>query len=287
MLSLKKLKPYIFSGGILISLIFNFALLTFNFASAQGLTSPDVAGTGLSTQSLENTIINIINAALGFVSIIALAVIIYGGYVWMTSGGIPQRIALAKKILISAVIGLIIILTSWAIVNFIINGMNGGGGGGPGPGPGPGPLPGGSISFRVDEYDPIGPGIAICSAIQATFNREYQSGSITSGAAGTFHLMKYCTGNNQCNTIGLGDCVRNITGLTGTFCDEDIAGAFDYDDLNTVGFKSTNELEKNMDYKVLIDGGAGGVQSDSGADCNGANDICKDWDFTTGDFSDN
>ena len=293
MLSSKKHKSYIFSGGIFISLIFFVLLLTFNFAFlthsalAQGLTSPDVAGTGLSDRSLPDTILNIINIALGFVSIIALAVIIYGGYVWMTSGGIPQRIALAKKILISAVIGLIIILTSWAIVNFIINGMNGGGGGGPGPGPGPGPLPGGSISFRVDEYDPIGPGIAICSAIQATFNREYQSGSITSGAAGTFHLMKYCTGNNQCNTIGLGDCVRNITGLTGTFCDEDIAGAFDYDDLNTVGFKSTNELEKNMDYKVLIDGGAGGVQSDSGADCNGANDICKDWDFTTGDFSDN
>ena len=37
----------------------------------------------------------------------------------------PKR----QKVLISAVIGLIIILLSWAIVNFIINGMNGGPGG--------------------------------------------------------------------------------------------------------------------------------------------------------------
>ena len=122
---------------ILASLFF---ILASHSALAQGLTSPDVAGMGLSDRSLQDTIVNVINIALGFVSIIALAVIIYGGYVWMTSGGIPQRIALAKKILLSAVIGFIIILTSWAIVQFIFNAT--GGGGGPGPGPGPGPLPG-------------------------------------------------------------------------------------------------------------------------------------------------
>src|SRR3990170_3526304 len=129
MFSLKKLKPYIFSGGILISLIFNFALFppkadaplaqTFiHPASAQGLASPDVAGTGLSDRSLPDTILNIINIALGLMGILAVAVLIYGGYVWMTSGGIPQRIVLAKKILLSAVIGFIIIILSWAIVNF-------------------------------------------------------------------------------------------------------------------------------------------------------------------------
>src|SRR3989344_6561043 len=130
MLSSKKHKSYIFFlGGIFIFLIFFVSLLTFNFAFlifnspafAQGLTSPDVAGTGLSTSSLSDTILNIINAALALVGIVALAVLIYGGYVWMTSGGIPQRIALAKRILLSAVIGLIIILLSWAIVQFIFN----------------------------------------------------------------------------------------------------------------------------------------------------------------------
>src|SRR3989338_11630616 len=125
----KKLRVKSFArlGFFIISALItlHFAFLTFNSALAQGLTSPDVAGTGLSTQSLENTIINIINAALALAGIIALVILIYGGYVWMTSGGIPQRIALAKRILLSAVIGLVIILLSWAIIQFIVNAVNG------------------------------------------------------------------------------------------------------------------------------------------------------------------
>src|SRR3990172_11921973 len=94
---------------VLAILAASFFIFASHPAFAQGLTSPDVAGTGLSTSSLSDTILNIINAALALVGIVALAVLIYGGYVWMTSGGIPQRIALAKRILLSALIGFIII----------------------------------------------------------------------------------------------------------------------------------------------------------------------------------
>src|SRR3990167_1934700 len=132
----KKLRVKSFArlGFFIISALItlHFAFLTFNSALAQGLTSPDVAGTGLSDRSLPDTILNIINIALGFMGILAVAVLIYGCYVWRTSGGMPQRIVLAKKILLSALIGFIIILTSWAIVNYIINGATGGGGGGGG-----------------------------------------------------------------------------------------------------------------------------------------------------------
>ena len=292
MLSSKKHKSYIFFlGGIFIFLIFFVSLLTFNFAFlifnspalAQGLTSPDVAGTGFSTRSLAEIAVNIINIALGFVSIVALAVLIYGGYVWMTSGGIPQRIALAKRILLSAVIGLTIILLSWAIIQFIFNAMNGNNNNNNNVIVNPLPPPQSSYTFKVIDYAPKGIDVPICRAIQATFDREYDKTSFSDN----LHLMKYCINNTQCNLIELGDCNRVIAGLSGTFCANDIVGAFDYTDLRTVGFKPTNELEKSADYKVLIDGGIAGVQSGSGADCNGVNDICKHWDFKTGELSDN
>ena len=87
------------------------------------------AGTDLRT-----IIARIINIALGFLGIVAVGIILYGGFLWMTSNGDEEKITKAKNLLKSAVIGLIIILASWAIATFIISrlggAINGGGGNG-------------------------------------------------------------------------------------------------------------------------------------------------------------
>jgi hypothetical protein len=44
----------------------------------------------------------------------------YAGFLWMTSGGDEEKITRAKKILINGIIGLIIILSSWALTTFIL-----------------------------------------------------------------------------------------------------------------------------------------------------------------------
>ncbi len=62
---------------------------------------------------------NAISGALGILGSLALATFIYGGFIWMLSGGSPERIEKGKKILVWAVIGIVIILTSYVIVNFI------------------------------------------------------------------------------------------------------------------------------------------------------------------------
>lgn len=77
--------------------------------------------TGLGTQDIRVTIANIINAALGFLGILAVLIILYGGWIWMTSGGEPEKINTAKKILINGAIGLLIILMAYAIASFILN----------------------------------------------------------------------------------------------------------------------------------------------------------------------
>jgi len=93
--------------------------------------------TGLGTTDLRITIMKIVRIFLGFVGIIAILIIMYGGYVWMTSAGNEEKISQAKKILTNAIIGLLIIFFAFAIVSFIINALQEGTSGYPPSGPPP------------------------------------------------------------------------------------------------------------------------------------------------------
>ncbi|MFH1997302.1 MAG: MMCAP2_0565 family pilin-like conjugal transfer protein, partial [Patescibacteria group bacterium] len=63
----------------------------------------------------------IIRVFLGFLGIIAVVLTIYAGWMYMTADGDDERINKAKAILKNAVIGLIIILMSFAIVSLILS----------------------------------------------------------------------------------------------------------------------------------------------------------------------
>lgn len=80
-----------------------------------------MAETGLQTQDIRITIAKIIRVVLGFLGIIALIIIIYAGYLWMMAGGNAEQIETAKKWMINAVIGLIIVLSSFAIASFVLS----------------------------------------------------------------------------------------------------------------------------------------------------------------------
>ncbi len=93
-------------------------------ALAQTLTTDltQVAqGTGLGNSDIRVIIGRIIQAALGLVGVVLLGYIIYAGYLWMTGGGNEEKIEEAKKIIRNAVIGLVIILSAFAIAQFIIS----------------------------------------------------------------------------------------------------------------------------------------------------------------------
>lgn len=90
---------------------------------------------GLPVTDIRVIVARIIRAALGLIGIVLLAIILYGGFLWMTSGGNEEQIGKAKKILVNAVIGLIIILCAYGIVLFVMRMLGigegeGGGGGG-------------------------------------------------------------------------------------------------------------------------------------------------------------
>lgn len=62
----------------------------------------------------------LINSALGVVGSIALVMFIYGGFRWLTSAGSKDGVTAGKETIIWATFGLVIIFTSYAIVNFIL-----------------------------------------------------------------------------------------------------------------------------------------------------------------------
>jgi hypothetical protein len=76
--------------------------------------------TGLGTTSPEDVTVNIINVSLGFLALIAVIIILYAGFTWMTAAGNDDKISRAKQMLFAAVVGLLIIMAAWAITLFVI-----------------------------------------------------------------------------------------------------------------------------------------------------------------------
>jgi hypothetical protein len=57
--------------------------------------------------------------ALQFIGILFMILIIWGGFIWMTARGNEQQITKAKDIIISAVVGLIIVLAAYSLTRYI------------------------------------------------------------------------------------------------------------------------------------------------------------------------
>jgi len=76
--------------------------------------------TGLDERDPRGIAASVINVALGFLGIIAVGLILYAGFKWMTAAGSDDKITEARKLLVAGVIGLIIILAAFAIANFVL-----------------------------------------------------------------------------------------------------------------------------------------------------------------------
>lgn len=112
-------------GAVFFFFTFFVACLLFPVSSvlAQGDSfglQPVERGLFLPSGDIRLIIARIINAVLGLLGIIAVVIIIYAGYVIMTAGGNEEKVTQGKRILVNAVIGLAIILSAFAIVQFIL-----------------------------------------------------------------------------------------------------------------------------------------------------------------------
>lgn len=96
-------------------------------AQADSLTVNDlgvnaIQGTvKLGSGDVRSTAARIINVALGFLGIIAVVIVLIGGFQYMISGGNDQKTAEARQLIFAGIIGLAIILSAWAITSFVIS----------------------------------------------------------------------------------------------------------------------------------------------------------------------
>ncbi len=120
-----------FSIMFYVGLIFilSFLFLSQNYLPAnatQGEDSPVSNKTVTLTNPIGSTDIPtligyIIKAVMGIVGSLALVMVIYGGFVWMTAAGNAEKVTQGKNILIWAIIGLVVIFSAYIIVANIIS----------------------------------------------------------------------------------------------------------------------------------------------------------------------
>ena len=82
--------------------------------------------TGYSRGDLNESIITIINAVIGVLGLVCVVVIIIGGVNYMTSSGDAGKVKKAKDTILYGIIGLVICILAFAIVNFVITNIIGG-----------------------------------------------------------------------------------------------------------------------------------------------------------------
>ena len=97
---------------------------------AQGITS-DLSNLGLNefetstnlgtNVALIATIARLINIILGFLGVLVVVGILYGGFKRMTAAGNEDQISSGNKIMGAGIVGLVIVLAAYAIAAFVVN----------------------------------------------------------------------------------------------------------------------------------------------------------------------
>lgn len=117
MLSLKR-KTAIFLSSLLIAACFALPAYAGPIDIGQELLSDWL---NLSEKDPRLIVAELINVVIGFLSLIFVILILHAGFLFMISGGNKEKTDYAKRAIGNAIIGLIIVLSAWAITTFSID----------------------------------------------------------------------------------------------------------------------------------------------------------------------
>lgn len=67
---------------------------------------------------------NILNAVYFWAGVVAVVVVIIAGFMYVTSANNSQQITRAKNAILSAVIGLVVVILAFTITNIVIGGVS-------------------------------------------------------------------------------------------------------------------------------------------------------------------
>ena len=87
-------------------------------------------GEAIALPSGQNTTVetvagNVIQSFLSVFGILFLGLMVYGGYMWMTARGNEEQVTKAQKIIYGTVIGLVVVLSAYAITVFVTRKLGG------------------------------------------------------------------------------------------------------------------------------------------------------------------
>ncbi len=85
--------------------------------AVSGFAECNVENTG---KELDQTARKMINVAIGVIGLVAVIVIVVGAFQYTVSQGDPSRIKKAKDTIMYGIIGMVLAILSFAIVNFVL-----------------------------------------------------------------------------------------------------------------------------------------------------------------------
>ncbi len=128
---MQKTKKKLLSLLILFTLsFFSFQLKTvdaIDLSQQEGFSGSEIGtafGNGSGDKDIKKIVVDIIKIFLTFMGVIFLAIIIFAGFKWMTSMGNSGKISEATSMMKNALIGLIIVMFSYAITLYVTRNMN-------------------------------------------------------------------------------------------------------------------------------------------------------------------
>lgn len=124
------MKKILFSLMLLFVYLPNFVLAAnlgnaFGDGSALGSVSSKAGyndiQSGTESSAIDPIISKTIGIVLSFLGVIFLILTIYAGYLWMTAQGDSKKVEEAKDIITRAVVGLIVVVSAYAISTYVIS----------------------------------------------------------------------------------------------------------------------------------------------------------------------
>ncbi|MFA7308970.1 MAG: hypothetical protein WC045_02750 [Patescibacteria group bacterium] len=102
-----------------LAVVGSLATLTVGNVAAAATTEIE---TGLTkTGNLETIIQSVMNTFMAIVGLATIVYLIYGGFMYLTSGGNAEKVTTAKNTIIYAIVGIIIIGAAYAIRGFVLD----------------------------------------------------------------------------------------------------------------------------------------------------------------------
>ncbi len=91
------------------------------FFNGTGNADATANSLGLGNANLTDTVLALIRIVMGFLGLVAVVIILIGGFKWMTAAGNEDKVGEAKKMIVAGIIGLVVILFAFAIVSFVVS----------------------------------------------------------------------------------------------------------------------------------------------------------------------